>query len=54
MLMAIVLARCKLLLVISIVPAKIASIGGNWHTERRAGLRLFGWPSDQEEKQNIL
>jgi cytochrome bd ubiquinol oxidase subunit I len=29
-------------------PAKIAAIEGIWHTERRAGLTLFGWPDEAE------
>jgi cytochrome bd ubiquinol oxidase subunit I len=30
-------------------PAKIAAIEGIWETEKGAGLRLFGWPSQEEE-----
>lgn len=30
-------------------PAKVAAIEGIWDTEKGAGLRLFGWPSAEEE-----
>ena len=30
-------------------PAKIAAMEGIWDTEKGTALRVFGWPSDQEE-----
>lgn len=30
-------------------PAKVAAMEGIWETEKGAGLRLFGWPDEEEE-----
>lgn len=35
-------------------PAKVAAIEGIWNTEKGAGLRLFGWPSSEEETTKYI